>query len=145
MPKVRPVTPPDVATIGRVLRRYDRAPWLPLVFAGYDCRVSAVPAECYGVVAATLFFPPGRDVAADRALRYGWRDESARYRAWRAGEADPATASKPARQRAAPAAVEVEVAPAEVERPTAAPGADTEAGDPLPAIRPIKRRARVEA
>jgi hypothetical protein len=74
MPAVRPVEIPAPSTWSRALRRYDRDPRLPLVFAGYDVRVTAKPVEVNGVVAPTLFFPLGKEEGAKRAVRLGWID-----------------------------------------------------------------------
>ena len=82
MPAVRPVEIPAPSTWSRVLRRYDRDPRLPLVFAGYDCRVVAKPVDVGGVVAPTLFFPLGKEEGAKRAIRLGWIDETDKVRAF---------------------------------------------------------------
>jgi hypothetical protein len=82
MPAVRPVEIPAPSTWSRVLRRYDRDPRLPFVFAGYDCRVTAKPIEVNGVIAPTLFFPLGKEEGAKRAVRLGWIDETDKVRAF---------------------------------------------------------------
>ena len=73
---------PEPGTYGRVLRRYDRAAHLPLRFASYDVNIVAVPAELNGTMAATLFFPCGKEIAAQRALRLGWQDETDLWMKW---------------------------------------------------------------
>lgn len=131
MPRIRPITPPAPETYGRVFRRYDRAAWMPLRFVGYDVSLAAAPVDMFGVVACTLFFPPGKNAAADRALRYGWKDETARWRAFVAGEVDPVLRSP---SPVVPAASEVEatiVLPA-IPMPTP---------DAVDGIRPIRKRS----
>jgi hypothetical protein len=66
--------------IGRVLRRYDRTHTLPMRFASYDVNIVAVPYEMNGISACTLFFPKGKDHAANRACKLGWHDETAKWR-----------------------------------------------------------------
>ena len=70
---------PDPDTYNRVLRRYDRDPRHAhqMRFASYDVNLRAVAADMDGVVAPTLFFPHGKETAADRALRVGWREATA--------------------------------------------------------------------
>lgn len=79
---VQPVSPPDRSTWTRVLRRYDRDPRLPWRLASYDLNVQARPVEMNGTVAPTVFVPPGREEAARRATRLGWRDETEAFSAW---------------------------------------------------------------
>lgn len=79
---VKPVPPPDRSTWTRVLRRYDRDPRLPWRLASYDLNVEARPVEMHGTVAPTVFVPPGREEAARRATRLGWRDETEAFSAW---------------------------------------------------------------
>lgn len=87
MPLVVPAKPPE--KYGRVLRRYDRDAALPIRFTGYDTSVVSQPIEMHGRVAPTLFFPPGREAAAHRATRLGWRDETEAFGAHVRGEPDP--------------------------------------------------------
>lgn len=72
---------PDEGTYSRVLRRYDRDPRHAhqMRFASYDVNLRAVAATMNGVTAPTLFFPLGKEHAADRATRVGWRDETAAW------------------------------------------------------------------
>ena len=62
---------PDEGTYSRVLRRYDRDPRHAhqMRFASYDVNLRAVAAAMDGVTAPTLFFPLGKERAADRATR----------------------------------------------------------------------------
>lgn len=64
---------------GRVLRRYDRAPTVSLRYCGYDVSLKSSPHELEGKVALTIFFPPGKDAAADRARKLGWVDETEKW------------------------------------------------------------------
>lgn len=66
--------------VGRVLRRFDRLHTMPLRFAAYDVNLSAISYVIDGVRACTLFFPKGRDHAANRALKLGWIDETDKWR-----------------------------------------------------------------
>lgn len=74
---------PDEGTYSRVLRRYDRDPRHAhqMRFASYDVNLRAVAAAMDGVTAPTLFFPLGKEHAADRATRVGWKDETAAWHA----------------------------------------------------------------
>ena len=72
---VKPMQVPDPSTWCRALRRYDRDPRLPMMYASYSVTIRAKPVEIDGRVALTLFFPNGRESAADRALKLGWIDE----------------------------------------------------------------------
>ena len=67
---------PEPGTYGRVLRRYDRDPRYAHQqrFASYDVNLRAVAAEMSGRVAMTLFFPTGKEQAAQRATMVGWLD-----------------------------------------------------------------------
>lgn len=67
---------PEPNTYHRVLRRTDRDPRYShqMRFASYDVNLRAVAVELGGVTAPTLFFPKGKEKAADRALRVGWVD-----------------------------------------------------------------------
>lgn len=76
MPAVRPVEIPPVSQWCKVLRRYDRDPRLPWRYASYDCNIVAKPIDFNGKVAPTLFFPVGKEHAALRAMKEGWRDET---------------------------------------------------------------------
>ena len=59
------------------LRRYDRNPKLPWMFAAYSEQVTSVAFELDGKIAATLFI---KHVATrDRALKMGWKDETSNY------------------------------------------------------------------
>jgi len=73
---VKPMQVPDPSTWCRALRRYDRDPRLPMMYASYSVTIRAKPVEIDGRVALTLFFPNGRESAADRALKLGWIDET---------------------------------------------------------------------
>lgn len=64
---------------GRVLRRYDRSPKIPMRFASYDVSINSSAQDLDGVIALTLFFPVGKDVAAKRALKFGWIDETEKW------------------------------------------------------------------
>jgi len=66
--------------VGRVLRRYDRLHTMPMRFASYDVNLKAISYELGGVLACTLFFPKGRDHAADRALKLGWIEETEKWK-----------------------------------------------------------------
>jgi hypothetical protein len=83
---------PDPDSYNRVLRRYDRDPRHAHQqrFASYDVNLRAVAAELDGVVAMTLFFPRGRETAADRALRQGWLDATADWNRALGRKPDPA-------------------------------------------------------
>ncbi len=72
----KPVQVPDPATWCRALRRYDRDPRLPMLYASYNVTIKAKPVEVDGKVALTLFFPIGRENAAERAMKLGWIDET---------------------------------------------------------------------
>lgn len=61
---------------GRVLRRYDCSPKLAMRYCGYDVSLKSAAHELNGKVALTLFFPPGKENAADRARKLGWVDET---------------------------------------------------------------------
>jgi len=86
------MTLPDPDTYNRVLRRYDRDPRHAhqMRYASYDVNLRAVAADLDGVVAPTLFFPPGKEAAADRALRVGWRDATADWNRALGRKPDPA-------------------------------------------------------
>lgn len=66
--------------VGRVFRRYDRLHTMPMRFASYDVNLKAISYEIEGVKACTLFFPKGKDHAADRALKLGWIEETEKWR-----------------------------------------------------------------
>ncbi len=77
MPVVaKPVQVPDPSTWCRALRRYDRDPRLPMMYASYNVTIKAKAVEVDGKIALTLFFPNGRENAAERALKLGWIDET---------------------------------------------------------------------
>lgn len=80
--QVQAVEPPEPGTYERVLRRTDRDPALPWRFATYDVSLTARPIRMHGVLAPTLFFPPGRGTAADRAMKLGWRDVTKEWGQW---------------------------------------------------------------
>lgn len=74
---------------GRVLRRTDRDVRLSanMRYASYDVNLRAIAVEHPdGVQALTLFFPSGKDAAAQRATRLGWVDVTD---AWRRKPASP--------------------------------------------------------
>ena len=62
-----------------VLRRYDKSPNLPWLFAAYTEQVTSVAFEMDGVIAATLFIKNPH--TRDRAVKIGWKDETERYNA----------------------------------------------------------------
>lgn len=59
------------------LRRYDKSPNLPWLFAVYTEQVTAVPFELNGILAATLFVK--NPTTKDRAIKVGWQDETEAY------------------------------------------------------------------
>lgn len=136
MPRLRLADPPEPGTYGRVLRRYDRDPMLQIRLSAYDANVKSRPIEMFGVAAPTLFMPPGKNAAADRALKIGWKDETEAWAAHLAGEPDPR--AKPA----APSPGKVEDPPVEETKP-AAPSAVRESPsgiEPLPGLSPVNRK-----
>jgi hypothetical protein len=141
MPTIRPVEPPAPGTYGRVLRRYDRDPMLQIRFSAYDANIKAKPVEMFGRVAATLFFPPGRDAAALRATKVGWVDETDAWTAHVAGLPAPSRVKPSAPGEAKPEA------PIEQTRPNA-PSAvrdNPEGVEPVPGLAPVARKRAARA
>lgn len=140
MPLV-PVTPPNPDAYGRVLRRYDRDARLPIRFAGYDVNLTSRPVEAHGRVAPTLFFPKGKEAAAHRATRLGWKDETESFRAHLRGEPAPgAKPTPPVGQTPSPGEVATKPAAAPIGEMNAAPETRAPGMAPMPGIRPVKRR-----
>lgn len=139
MPLVVPAKPPDPASYGRVLRRYDRDPGLPIRFSGYDVSIVSKPIEAHGRVAPTLFFPKGKEAAAQRATRLGWRDETESFAAHVRGEPDPLGVRPAPPETRAPQAPEPPRAPVSA-GPAPLDESDTPTAMHLPGLTRVAKR-----
>ena len=77
-------SPPAEGTYGRVLRRTDRdVRWARQQrYTSYDVSIKGRAIEHPdGIVAITLFFPVGKEIAAQRACMIGWSDVTDEWRA----------------------------------------------------------------
>jgi len=84
-----------------VLRRYDRAPEIPMRFSGYDEATDSRNIEMNGVAAPTIFL--NSRYAKHRALRIGWIDETIPFKKFlRTEEEKVVSLSEPKRPTARP-------------------------------------------
>ena len=70
-------SPPKLGTYGRVLRRLDRDPRFATQqkFVSYDTHLRGRAIKHPdGKVALTMFFPVGKETAAERGCKIGWID-----------------------------------------------------------------------
>jgi hypothetical protein len=118
------------------LRRYDRKADLQLRHNGYDVNLVSVAVEMNGVVAATLFFPLGKDASAKRATRFGWKDETEAWGRHLRGDPPPAKVPPVAETKSASPVTRSPV-PERVTRPESA-----DAPVSLPGLSKVARKPR---